>query len=122
MLHLYKESCLFFFFFLFISFLSFYSPNKLFLAKKKKMLGRSLLRNAAIVMPRMSATRYLSTSVVRKNAQDEEKAGFLKSVLYGNNEDALAPETGDATTHSKKLARGKYVHELQSKYPPSPFF
>jgi hypothetical protein len=86
------------------------------------MLGRSLLRNAAIVMPRMSATRYLSTSVVRRNTQDEEKAGFLKSVLYGNNEDALAPETGDATTHSKKLARGKYVHELQSKYPPSPFF
>ncbi|RCH77650.1 hypothetical protein CU098_001054, partial [Rhizopus stolonifer] len=43
-------------------------------------------------------------------------AGFIKSVLYGKDLDGagnvLAPE--DNTTHSKKLARGKYVHEMQT--------
>lgn len=50
---------------------------------------------------------------------DDEKKGFLKSVLYGKKEEQPFFGSNDptnATTHSKKLARGKYVHEMQSKY------
>jgi hypothetical protein len=48
---------------------------------------------------------------------NKQSAGFIKSVLYGKElsgaGNVLAPEL--TTTHSKKLARGKYVHEMQSK-------
>lgn len=50
----------------------------------------------------------------QQEEDDESKQGFLKSVLYGKEQNgAVIP--GDNTTHSKKLARGKYVHEMQSK-------
>jgi len=38
--------------------------------------------------------------------------GILESVLYGSKKS----KEEDKATHSKVLARGKYVHELQSEY------
>jgi hypothetical protein len=50
------------------------------------------------------------------NEDEEGKKGFIKSVLYGKEqENGGVTIPGDNTTHSKKLARGKYVHEMQSK-------
>jgi hypothetical protein len=100
--------------------------------KKKKKMLRLLTRPSLIPISTrvLTATRALSTArpLLNEKKVDEtvappgtgdEKKGFLKSVLYGKEEEQPFFGSGDAsnaTTHSKKLARGKYVHEMQSKY------
>ncbi|KAI8967504.1 hypothetical protein BDF20DRAFT_829223 [Mycotypha africana] len=61
----------------------------------------------------------LSLSLNGDDKQSSETGGFIQSVLYGKKlngaGNVFAPfEEQTATTHSKKLARGKYVHELQT--------
>lgn len=94
-------------------------------------ISQRFLRSNAIkaIGTRSIGVRALSTSrssLFPKNEDagepvdptNKQSAGFIKSVLYGKElsgaGNVLAPEL--TTTHSKKLARGKYVHEMQSKY------
>lgn len=80
-----------------------------------------VLKNSRAVVPVVSRySRSFSSTLVRKEGEQgdgKQNAGFIKSVLYGKELEGagnvLAPEE---VTHSKKLARGKYVHEMQSKY------
>jgi hypothetical protein len=84
------------------------------------MLTRILRPTTTAAFTRVSLTAR-SFSVARptlnadnKDDEEEGKKGFLKSVLYGKDVNGVAIP-GDNTTHSKQLARGKYVHEMQSK-------
>lgn len=49
--------------------------------------------------------------LLKTHDSSSQKSGILESVLYGSKES----KEDDKATHSKVLARGKYVHELQSK-------
>lgn len=53
------------------------------------------------------------SSSIRK---DDEKNGFIKSVLYGKELEGAGNVLAPEISQSKKLARGKYVHEMQSKF------
>ncbi|KAF1800902.1 hypothetical protein V8B55DRAFT_1390517 [Mucor lusitanicus] len=92
-------------------------------------ISQRFLRSNAIkaIGTRSIGVRALSTSrssLFPKNEDagepvdptNKQSAGFIKSVLYGKElsgaGNVLAPEL--TTTHSKKLARGKYVHEMQT--------
>lgn len=57
---------------------------------------------------------YTRSALSGNDEEEEGKKGFLKSVLYGKDVNGVSIP-GDNTTHSKQLARGKYVHEMQSK-------
>lgn len=94
------------------------------------MLSRILKTNALVSSTRLSGARSLHTSSYRfmsnkptdtNEEQVEEsttttKQGraneIIEAVLYGSKK--IKEE--ERQTHSKVLARGKYVHELQSKY------
>lgn len=82
------------------------------------MLTRILRPTTTAALTRVSLARSFSVARPTLNAADndeeEGKKGFLKSVLYGKDVNGVAIP-GDNTTHSKQLARGKYVHEMQSK-------
>lgn len=75
-------------------------------------------RSISRVLPQIQKYRSFSSTLICKEGENDGKqnAGFIKSVLYGKELEGagnvLAPEE---VTHSKKLARGKYVHEMQSK-------
>lgn len=60
-------------------------------------------------------SRSFWTSSIRK---EDEKAGFIKSVLYGKELEGAGNVLAPEVSQSKKLARGKYVHEMQSKSKP----
>ena len=79
----------------------------------KKLLRPTLISRIGLkaTVRNFSVTR----PTLDDQGEEEGKKGFLKSVLYGKDEHG-ATVTGDNTTHSKQLARGKYVHEMQSKY------
>lgn len=83
----------------------------------KRLLRPALVSNIGVT--RVGLTRSFSVVGATRNGQndddDETKQGFLKSVLYGKEQQNGVSIPGDNTTHSKKLARGKYVHEKQSK-------
>jgi hypothetical protein len=88
------------------------------------MLTSRLLRASTATTALRTSTRTFATNkacLLPKNEEPvdgKQNAGFIKSVLYGKElngaGNVLAP-LDDNTTHSKKLARGKYVHEMQSK-------
>lgn len=93
------------------------------------MLASRLFRTSTVNTVLRVSTRSFSTnktSLLPKNEDAgapvdpnaKQGAGFIQSVLYGKElngaGNVLAP-LDDNTTHSKKLARGKYVHEMQSK-------
>lgn len=78
-----------------------------------------MLRSTRLLRPALiSRVGLRPFSIARPafNEEDEGKKGFIKSVLYGKEENGGVTLPGDNTTHSKKLARGKYVHEMQSKF------
>lgn len=74
-----------------------------------RLLRPALFARAAVGLRPFSIARPVL------NEEEEGKQGFIKSVLYGKEENGGVTIPGDNTTHSKKLARGKYVHEMQSK-------
>jgi hypothetical protein len=102
----------------------------LFLFSKKKMLSQlnNRLRgqSARILLNRgLSTTRHVARptpSAVTPDAPKEEKQGraneIIESVLYGSKK----VKEEENQTHSKMLARGKYVHEIQSMIHVLPFF
>ena len=79
----------------------------------KRLYARSFSSYPALMLPKVED----APESVDPTANKQGSPGFIKSVLYGKEltgaGNVLAPE--DNTTHSKKLARGKYVHEMQSK-------
>ncbi|KAI9268486.1 hypothetical protein EDC94DRAFT_403610 [Helicostylum pulchrum] len=81
----------------------------------KRLLRPTLA--SSIGVTRVGLTRSFSVVGASRSQQndddDETKQGFLKSVLYGKEQQNGVSIPGDNTTHSKKLARGKYVHEKQ---------
>lgn len=97
---------------------------------EREMLSSRLFRASTMNAALRASTRTFSTNKTCLLAKKEDTqepvdpnakqgAGFIKSVLYGKElngaGNVLAP-LDDNTTHSKKLARGKYVHEMQSKF------
>jgi hypothetical protein len=76
-------------------------------------------QSARILLNRgLSTSRYVARptpSAVTPDAPKEEKQGraneIIESVLYGSKK----VKEEENQTHSKMLARGKYVHEIQSK-------
>lgn len=73
--------------------------------------GRSALKRSFTTT---SIARLSQTPLCRNDdgqPQQSKAGGILESVLYGSK---LSKEEEKAT-HSKVLARGKYVHELQRK-------
>jgi hypothetical protein len=59
-----------------------------------------------------SLTPLAQTPLLKTHDSPSQKSGILESVLYGSKES----KEEEKATHSKVLARGKYVHELQSKF------
>lgn len=85
-------------------------------ATTKRLLRPTLTRTLGLGTRHFSNTRsVLSSSGGGEEEEEEGKKGFLKSVLYGKDVNGVSIP-GDNTTHSKQLARGKYVHEMQSKF------
>lgn len=87
------------------------------------MLARSssvFTRTAACSVLRRSFTstplaRLSQTPLLRTDdgqPAQSKTGGILESVLYGSKQS----KEEEKATHSKVLARGKYVHELQSKF------
>lgn len=60
-----------------------------------------------------SVMRFHQSAMTRKEDDQVKKVAseIVESLLYGSKK--IKEE--ESQTHSKKLARGKYVHELQSK-------
>ena len=75
------------------------------------------LQQSSRVLTTANKTTTTTTQAGQNNEVDEKKREqnvaneFIEAVLYGSKK--IKEE--DNQTHSKTLARGKYVHELQSK-------
>ncbi|KAI8347623.1 hypothetical protein EDC96DRAFT_521074 [Choanephora cucurbitarum] len=78
----------------------------------KRLYARSFSSYPALMLPKVED----APESIDPTANKQGSPGFIQSVLYGKEltgaGNVLAPE--DNTTHSKKLARGKYVHEMQT--------
>lgn len=88
-------------------------------ATSKRLLRPTTTTLVTRTLGLVGTRRHFSStrSALSSSGNDEEeegKKGFLKSVLYGKDVNGVSIP-GDNTTHSKQLARGKYVHEMQSK-------
>ncbi|CAO3643497.1 unnamed protein product [Mucor hiemalis] len=84
-------------------------------ATTKRLLRPTLTRTLGLGTRHFSNTRSVLSSSGGGEEEEEGKKGFLKSVLYGKDVNGVSIP-GDNTTHSKQLARGKYVHEMQTHY------
>lgn len=84
-------------------------------ARSLLVAPRTLSSQAAplfLTTHRVAAPRGLSTTaVVSDDASSKAKSGLLSSLLHGS---ASAKEDGlTAQSHSKRVGRGKYIHEIQ---------